>query len=229
MNDMKKYAAEFVGTLALVLIGCASAVIAGKQIGILGISFAFGLTLLAMIYAIGPISGCHINPAITLSMLSLKKISVKDALLYIISQCAGAIVGAAILLVIVSGMPRYSIAVHGLGQNGFGRGYQGGFSLESAFIAEVVLSCLLVLVILGATSIKAPLGFAGIPVGLALVFIHLVGIRITGTSVNPARSLGPAVLVGGKALDQLWLFFAAPILGALIAALIWKYLLEETY
>jgi len=227
MGDGKKYAAEFIGTLALVLIGCGSAVIAGTQIGFLGISLAFGLTVLAMVYAIGPISGCHINPAITVSMLVAGKIKTKDAIAYIIAQCLGAVIGAAILLAIVSGRPDYSLAVNGLGQNGYGPGYLGGYSVASAFFAELVFTALFLLVIFGATSKGAPQGFAGIAIGITLAIIHMVSIPITGTSVNPARSLGPALLVGGDALAQLPLFLIAPILGGIAAALIWKYALAK--
>jgi aquaporin Z len=227
MGDGKKYAAEFIGTLALVLIGCGSAVIAGTQIGFLGISLAFGLTVLAMVYAIGPISGCHINPAITVSMLVAGKIKTKDAIAYIIAQCLGAVIGAAILLAIVSGRPDYSLAVNGLGQNGYGPGYLGGYSVASAFFAELVFTALFLLVIFGATSKGAPQGFAGIAIGITLAIIHMVSIPITGTSVNPARSLGPALLVGGDALAQLPLFLIAPILGGIAAALIWRYALAK--
>jgi aquaporin Z len=227
MDDGKKYAAEFIGTLALVLIGCGSAVIAGTQIGYLGIALAFGLTVLVMVYAIGSISGCHINPAITIAMLVAGKIEGKDAVAYIIAQCLGAIIGAALLLAIVSGRPDYSLAVNGLGQNGYGPGYLGGFSMASAFVAELVFTALFLLVIFGATSKGAPRGFAGIAIGISLAIIHMVSIPITGTSVNPARSLGPALLAGGNALAQLPLFLIAPTLGGIAAALIWKYALAE--
>ncbi len=224
---MKKYLAEMLGTFALVLIGCGSAVIAGDKIGFLGISLAFGVTVLAMAYAIGGISGCHINPAITISMLVAGKIKQKDAINYIISQFAGAILASVVLLVIVSGRPNYSLEANGLGQNGWGEGYIGEYSMASAFITEVILTALFLIVIYGATSNKAPAGFAGIPIGLSLVVIHLIGIPITGTSVNPARSLGPALVVGGKSLTQLWLFLVAPTIGGIIAAIIWKHISNE--
>jgi aquaporin Z len=224
---LSKYSAELIGTFALVFIGCGSAVIAGGHIGFLGISFAFGLTVLAMVYAIGNISGCHINPAITVAMFGAGKINSKDALAYIISQCIGAILGAGILYLIASGLPEYSLANIGLGQNGYGSHSPMGYSLMSCFIAEVVLTAIFILVIFGSTSKNAPSGFAGIPIGLSLVLIHLVGIPITGTSVNPARSLGPALFVGSDALSQLWLFWVAPILGSVISIIIWKYLLNE--
>jgi aquaporin Z len=224
---MKKYLAEFIGTLALVLIGCGSAVIAGKFIGFYGISFAFGLTVLAMVYAIGGVSGCHINPAITIAMLVAGKIRGRDAVMYIVAQCIGAIAGAGILLAIASGNPDFSLSVTGLGQNGFGTHSPAGYSLAACFVAEVVLTALFLFVIFGSTHERAPKGFAGISIGLCLVLIHLVGIPITGTSVNPARSLGPAVFAGGDALAQLWLFIVAPIVGGIIAALIWRYTFDN--
>lgn len=227
MSNINKYSAEFIGTLALVLIGCGSAVIAGKYIGFMGIAFAFGLTVLAMVYAIGNISGCHINPAITVAMRVAGKINSTDAVFYIIAQCAGAIAGAGILLMIASGSADYSLDVNGLGQNGYDDHSPAKYSMIAGFIAEVVFTALFLLVIFGSTSKNAPAGFAGISIGFSLAIIHLISIPITGTSVNPARSLGPAVLVGGDALSQLWLFIAAPIIGAIIAALIWKYALEQ--
>jgi aquaporin Z len=220
---MKKYLAELIGTLALVLVGCGSAVIAGEYIGFYGISFAFGLTVLAMVYAIGGISGCHINPAITVAMLVAGKIKGTDAVFYIVAQCVAAIIGAGILLAIASGLPGYSVATVGLGQNGFDAHSPAGFSLAAALIAEVIFTALFLFVIFGATSERAPKGFAGIGIGLTLVLIHLVSIPITGTSVNPARSLGPAVFVGGDALAQLWAFIVAPVVGAVLAAVVWRY------
>ncbi|MGD1117857.1 MAG: aquaporin Z [Dehalococcoidales bacterium] len=224
---MKKYAAEFIGTLALVLIGCGSAVIAGKSIGYAGIAFAFGLTVLTMVYAIGSISGCHINPAITVAMWVAGRTKGKDAIFYVIAQCIGGIAGAAILWWIASGIPGFSVTANGLGQNGYGAHSPGGYGLTACFVAEVVLTALFLFVIFGATSKDAPKGFAGVAIGFTLVLIHLVGIPITGTSVNPARSLGPAVFVHGAALSQLWLFIVAPIIGGVIAAIIWKYGFEE--
>lgn len=225
---MRKYLAELIGTLFLVLIGCGSAVIAGQQIGLLGISFAFGLTVLVMVYCIGPISGCHINPAITIAMLVAKKISGRDTAGYIVAQCLGAIIGAAILLWIASGTAGYSIAASGLGQNGYGMMSPHQYSLAAALIAEIVLTFLFLFVIFGATHASAPKGFAGLAIGLTLVVIHLVGIPITGTSVNPARSLGPALLVGGEALTQLWLFIVAPLIGGIVAALVWRFGFDKT-
>lgn len=220
---MKKYSAELIGTLALVLIGCGSAVIAGEFIGFYGIAFAFGLTVLAMVYAIGSISGCHINPAITVAMFVAGKIKGRDAVFYIIAQCIGAIIGAGILWAIATGNADFSLAGNGLGQNGFGAHSPAGYSLAAGFVAEVVLTALFLFGIFGSTHENAPKGFAGLSIGLSLVLIHLVGIPITGTSVNPARSLGPAVFVGGAALSQLWLFIVAPIIGGVVAAVIWTY------
>lgn len=222
----KKYIAELVGTFILVLIGCGTAVFSGQYAGVVGISFAFGLPLLALVYAIGGISGCHVNPAVSLSMLASGKMKAKDAAFYIVAQCIGAIAAAATLYAIAIGSAQYSLAAAGLGENGYGGASAAGFSMTSAFIAEMLLTFIFVLVIHGATSKKAPKGFAGLSIGLSLVFIHLVGIPITGTSVNPARSLGPAVIVGvfadATALSQLWLFWAAPIIGGLLAAVVWK-------
>jgi len=221
-SSVKKYIAELIGTFVLVLMGCGSAVLAGSAIGFVGISFAFGLSLLAMVYAIGSISGCHINPAVSISMLAAGKISVKNAVAYIAAQCVGATIGAAALYWIATGNPTYSLALSGLGQNGYDLASPSGFSIASAFVAEVVLTFIFLLVIHGSTSEKAPKGFAGICIGLSLVLIHLVGIPVTGTSVNPARSLGPAIIAGGVALNQLWLFWVAPIIGGLLAAAVWK-------
>ncbi|MEM4160738.1 MAG: aquaporin Z [Thermoplasmata archaeon] len=226
MDELKKYVAEMLGTFVLVFIGTGSAVIAGQYIGFLGISLAFGLAVLVMVYAIGQISGCHINPAITIAMLLTGKIKPKDAGIYIIMQCIGAVIASAVVLAIAAGHPNYDISVNGLGQNGYGDQSPGNYSLAACFIAEVVLTFIFLLVIFGATAKNAHSKFAGLAIGLSLAIIHLVGIPITGTSVNPARSLGPAIFVGGTALAQLWLFILAPIIGAIIAALLWKYLLE---
>ena len=227
-NSMKKYLAELIGTFALVTIGCGSAVIAGAHIGFLGIAFAFGLTLLAAVYAIGPISGCHINPAVTIGMLVAGKINGKDSAGYIVAQCLGAILGAAVVLAIASGRPDFTLASCGLGQNGYGVHSPDHFSMMACFVAEVVLTFLFLFVIFGSTHQNAPKGFAGLSIGLTLVFVLLVGIPITSASVNPARSLGPALLVGGEALAQLWLFIVAPIIGAILAALIWKTVFDKS-
>jgi len=224
---MSKYWAELIGTAALVLIGCGSAVIAGSHVEFLGIALAFGLVVLVLVYAIGPISGCHVNPAITVAMFAAGKINAKDSVGYIVAQCIGGIIGAGVLLAIASGRPEYSIGVNGLGQNGYALQSPDHFSLTACFIAEFVLTALFLFVIFGSTHANAPKGFAGVSIGLTLAIIHIVAIPITGTSVNPARSLGPAVFVGGEALTQLWLFIVAPILGGLLAAMVWKGLFER--
>jgi len=227
-SPLKKYFAELFGTFILVFTGCGSAVIAGSKIGYYGIAFAFGLSLLVMVYAIGGISGCHINPAVSISMLARRKISAKDTVFYVIFQCVGAVIASGILYFVAIGNPAYSLALNGLGQNGYGSASPGGYSLAAVFVAEVVLTFIFLLVIHGSTSEKAPKGFAGVSIGLSLVLVHLVGIPISGTSVNPARSLGPAVILGvggfGTALSQLWLFWVAPIIGGLLAAAVWKLL-----
>jgi aquaporin Z len=217
---MKKYAAELIGTFVLVLGGVGSAVLAGSHIGYLGVSFAFGLSLLAMVYTIGPISGCHINPAVTLGVLLARKINTRDAAAYVVAQIVGAVIASAVIFFIANGVPDgYNASVGGLGANGFGLHSPGQYSLGAAFVAETILTAFLVLTVLGSTDIKAPVGFAGIAIGLVLTLIHLVGIPITNTSVNPARSIGPAIFVGGWALQQLWLFIVAPLIGAALAAI----------
>ena len=224
----KKYIAELIGTMVLVLMGCGSAVIAGNAIGFSGISFAFGLSVVAMAYAIGTISGCHINPAISIAMLVAGKLSVKDTAFYVVFQCVGAIIGAGILYAIAMGGPSFSAS--NLGQNGYDLASPAGYSLASALIAEIVLTFIFVLVVFGSTSDRAPKGFAGLSIGLTLVLIHLVAIPIDGTSVNPARSLGPALIAGisnSTALSQLWLFIVAPIIGGILAAIVWKIFKEK--
>jgi len=220
---MNRYLAEFVGTFVLVFASCGSAVLAGDKIGFLGVSLAFGLSLLAMVYAIGPISGCHITPAVTVGILLSKKMESRYAAGYIAAQVAGAIVAAALLLLIAKGAPGgYDPSVAGFAANGYGTHSPGGYSLLSAFLVEIVLTFFLVFTVLGATDIKAPVGFAGLAIGLVLTLIHLVGIPVTNTSVNPARSIGPALFVGGWALSQLWLFIVAPVIGAVIAAAVYQ-------
>jgi aquaporin Z len=219
---MKKYAAELVGTFVLVFGGVGSAVLAGSHIGNAGVAFAFGLSLLAMAYAIGPVSGCHINPAVTLGILIARKIDIKDAVLYVIAQIIGAIIAAGTILFIAKGLPfGYSAHMSGLGADGYGLHSPDHYSMAAGFVVEVVLTGFLVLTVLGSTDIKAPVGFAGIPIGLVLVLIHLVGIPVTNTSVNPARSIGPALFVGGWAIQQLWLFIVAPLIGAILAAIVY--------
>ena len=214
---MKKYLAEMIGTMVLVLMGCGSAVFAGtvqpfSSVGTLGVAFAFGLAVLTMVYTIGKIAGCHINPAITLGMLLSKKISGKDAGMYMIFQVIGAIIGSSILFILAKDSGSTTTLT---GANGY-------HDLVPAFVAETVFTFIFLLVVLGSTSKGANTKFAGIAIGLALVLIHIVCIPITGTSVNPARSIGPALFQGGEALSQLWLFIVAPFLGAAIAALVWK-------
>lgn len=220
---MKKYLAEMIGTFVLVFGGCGSAVLAGDKIGFLGVSIAFGLTLLTMAYAIGPISGCHINPAVTVGLLVSKKIEPRDVLGYIVGQLIGGILAAGVLLAIAKGaMGGYDPALAGFAANGYAAHSPGHYDLMSSFLAEVILTFFLMITVLGSTDLKAPVGFAGIPIGLVLTLIHLVGIPVTNTSVNPARSIGPAIFVGGWALSQLWLFIVAPIIGALIAAVVFR-------
>ena len=226
---MKKYIAELIGTFSLVLFGCGSAVIAGisqtgpSGIGLLGISIAFGFAVVAMAYAIGGISGCHINPAVTIGVLVAGKMTGKDAIGYIIAQCIGAILGAFVLYLILQGKPGFQMNEWALGSNGWGEGYLGAYSTVSAFIIETVMTFLFIFVILGTTSRFGNGAMAGLAIGITLMLIHLVTIPVTGTSVNPARSLGPALFAGGKALSQLWLFIVAPIFGAVVAALLWKF------
>ena len=237
---MKKFLAEAIGTFSLVLFGCGAAVVSGKTIpgtvladapagiGVLGIALAFGLAVVVMCYAVGPISGCHINPAITVSMLVAGKISVKDSIGYILSQFAGATLGAAILYAFQKGGPNFNLGEWALGSNGWGPGYLGSYSAGSAFLTEAVLTFLFLFVIFATTSKLGNSQMAGLAIGLTLVLIHLVAIPITGTSVNPARSFGPAIFAGGKALGQLWLFILAPLAGGIAAALLWKGVFEPS-
>ncbi len=219
---MNKMIAEFIGTFTLVLLGCGSAVIAGADIGLMGISFAFGLALIGMAYGIGPVSGCHINPAVSLGAVAAGRMEISEAVQYIIAQVAGAIVAALVLMMIASGNADYSVAENGLGQNGWGAGYLGEYTMGAAFIFEVVATFLFVVVILGSTGAGTPSAMAGLAIGLALVVIHLVGINVTGVSVNPARSIGPALFAGTTAIGQLWLFIVAPIIGGVAAGILFK-------
>ena len=220
---MKRYLAESIGTFVLVFGGLGSALFAGDHIGYAGVAMAFGCLLVAMAYAIGPISGCHINPAVTIGLLLSKKIDAKDVPGYIIAQILGGIVAAALLLVVLKGGPGgYDPAATGFAANGYGDHSPGHYSAASAFIAETILTFFLVFTVLGATDIKAPVGFAGIPIGLVLALVHLIGIPIDNLSVNPARSISQALFVGGWALGQLWLFIVAPILGAIIASVVFR-------
>jgi aquaporin Z len=216
----KKLTAEFIGTFILVFFGCGAAVIAGADIGLTGISLAFGIAIVAAAYGLGAISGAHLNPAVSLGMVAAGRMSAGDFIGYMIAQVAGAIAGAAVLLVVASGKAEYSLAAAGLGQNGYGAGYLGQYSLTAALVFEVVATFLFVTVILGATGPGAAAGFAGLAIGLTLAAIHLVGINVTGVSVNPARSIGPALFVGGKALADLWVFIVAPLAGGAVAGLV---------
>jgi aquaporin Z len=216
---MRRAGAEAFGTFVLVFGGVGTAVIAGEAVGALGVAFAFGLSLLAMAYAIGPVSGCHINPAVTLGLLAARRIAIGEAVRYWAAQVAGAIVAAAVLLVIAKARAGgYDAGAEGFGANGYGDHSPGGYGAGAAFLAEVVLTAFLVFTVLAATDRIASVAFAGIPIGLVLTLIHLVGIPIDNTSVNPARSIGPALFVGDWAIEQLWLFILAPLVGALVAA-----------
>jgi aquaporin Z len=220
---MKKYLAELVGTFILVLFGCGTAVVAGDKVGILGIAFAFGFGLIAAAYGIGPISGCHINPAVSLGVWTAGRMTGKDLIGYWVGQFVGGILAAGVIAAIISGVGGgYDIAASGLGQDGWGAGYQGGYSITSAIIFEFVATLIFVIVVLGSTQKAAPSGFAGLAIGITLVVIHIFGIHITGVSVNPARSFGPALLVGGQALAQVWLFLVVPSLAGIVAGYLFK-------
>ena len=226
--DSKKMLAEFFGTFWLVLGGCGSAVFASvfPEVGInlLGVALAFGLTVLTMAYAIGHISGCHLNPAVTIGLWAGGRMKVNEVPSYIISQVLGAIAAAAVMYLIVSGEPRFDMSTSGFGCNGYGEHSIGGYPLLSGLVTEVVITFFFLFVILGATDERAPKGYAGIAIGLALTLIHLISIPITQTSVNPARSTGPALFKGGWALSQLWLFWVAPIIGATLAGIVYNFL-----
>ncbi len=225
---MKKYVAELVGTFILVLFGVGTAVIAGNLVGIVGIALAFGFGQLAAIYGIGPVSGSHVNPAVSLGVFVAGRMSVKDLIGYWVAQLIGGILAAWVIYLIVSGVTGgYSVAASGLGQDGWGPGYQGGYGVGSAFLFEFVATLIFLVVILGVTQKAAPKGFAGLAIGITLGAIHLLGIHVTGVSVNPARSLGPAVFVGGQAISQLWLFFVAPLLGGAVGGLLFRTKLLE--
>ena len=225
---LRRAGAECVGTFVLVFGGVGTAVIAGEAVGALGVAFAFGLALLAMAYAIGPVSGCHINPAVTLGLLASRRISLPEAARYWAAQVLGAVIAAALLLVIAKARAGgYDAEVEGFGANGYGDHSPEGYGVGAAFVAEVVLTAFLVFTVLAATDRVASVAFAGIPIGLVLTLIHLVGIPITNTSVNPARSIGPALFVGGWALEQLWLFIVAPLVGALAGAVLHRALFAE--
>jgi aquaporin Z len=223
MSLSNRAAAEFVGTFWLVFGGCGSAVLSAAfpqlGIGFLGVALAFGLTVLTMAFAIGHISGCHLNPAVTVGLTVARRFSAKDVPAYVVAQVLGGIVGAAVLYVIATGKPGF--VVGGFAANGFADHSPGGYSMEACLVAELVLTFMFLTIILGATDRRAPQGFAGIPIGLGLTLIHLIGIPVTNLSVNPARSTGPAVFVGGWAIAQLWLFWVAPIAGAALAGIVY--------
>ncbi len=219
---MKKAIAEFIGTATLVLFGCGSAVLAGDTVGQLGISFAFGLAIVAMAYGIGPISGCHVNPAVSFGAFVAGRMSLREMFTYWVAQALGAIAGAGVLYTIASGGPNFAMGEWALGSNGWGPGYLGEYSMTAALVFEVVATFLFLVVILGSTQAKAPGAFAGLAIGLTLAVIHIVGIQVTGVSVNPARSLGPALFAQGEALGQLWLFIVAPLVGAALAGVLFR-------
>lgn len=227
----KKCAAEFFGTFWLTFGGCGSAVLAAGYpdvgIGWLGVSLAFGLTVLTMAYAIGHVSGCHLNPAVSIGLLVGKRFNSAELIPYIVSQVLGAAAGAGVLYVIASGQADFSLA-GGFAANGFGEHSPAGYSMLAGFVAEVVLTFFFLMIILGATDGRAPAGFAPIAIGLGLTLIHLIGIPVTNLSVNPARSTGPAIVVGGWAISQLWLFWVAPIIGAVLAGLVYPVISGET-
>jgi aquaporin Z len=229
-NLTQRLSAEFLGTLLLVLGGCGSAVLAaafpGVGIGLLGVSFAFGLSVLTMAYAVGHVSGGHFNPAVTVGLFTAGRIPAKDIAPYVVAQLAGAIAGAGILYLIASGKAGFDVNA-GFASNGYGSNSPGGYTLIAALITEVVMTFFFLIIILGATSEHAPKGLAPIAIGLALTLIHLVSIPVTNTSVNPARSLGPALFVGGVAIKQLWLFFVAPLVGGFLAGAAHRSLLTE--
>ena len=230
MSLYKRAAAEFLGTFWLVFGGCGSAVLAaafpGLGIGFVGVSLAFGLTVLTMAYGIGHISGCHLNPAVSVGLVVGKRFSMADLPAYVIAQVLGGIAGAGVLYIIASGKVGFSTA-GGFASNGFGEHSPGGYTMMACLVAEVVLTFFFLMVILGSTDRRAPQGFAPIAIGLCLTLIHLIGIPVTNLSVNPARSTGPALFVGGWALEQLWLFWLAPIVGAAIAGVVYPMIAEE--
>jgi|SRR5450432_3635100 aquaporin Z len=235
MSITKRAGAEFIGTFWLVFGGCGSAVLAAAfpsgspahlGIGFLGVAFAFGLTVLTMAYAIGHISGCHLNPAVSVGLVVGKRFPVKELPAYVIAQVLGGIAGAAVLFVIASGRAGFEVS-GGFASNGYGEHSPGGYSMMACLLAEVVLTFMFLMIILGATDRRAPQGFAPIPIGLGLTLIHLIGIPVTNLSVNPARSTGPAIFVGGWAVEQLWLFWLAPIVGAALAGIVYPLIASE--
>jgi aquaporin Z len=231
MSMANRLAAEFLGTAWLVFGGCGSAVLAAAfpnvGIGLLGVSFAFGLTVLTMAYAVGHISGCHLNPAVSIGAWAGNRFPASDLVPYIVAQVLGAVLGAWVLYVIASGKEGFDVVQSGLASNGYGLHSPGGYSLAAGFVAEIVLTYMFLLIILGATDRRVPTGFAPIAIGLGLTLVHLISIPVTNTSVNPARSTGPALFVGGWALAQLWLFWLAPLGGAILAGFTYRWLGQE--
>ena len=227
---MKVYGAEFFGTFWLVLGGCGSAVLAAalpeKSIGVLGVAFAFGLTVMTMAYAIGHVSGCHLNPAVSIGLVAAGRFPANRLVPYILAQVAGAVVAGGVLYLIASGWSGFDVS-NGFGANGYGPHSIGGYSLLSGLVCEIVMTMMFLLIILGSTDKRAPQGFAPIAIGLGLTLIHLISIPVTQTSVNPARSTGVALFVGGWAIQQLWLFWVAPIVGAVLGATVYKFVGAE--
>jgi aquaporin Z len=227
---MKKYAAEFIGTFWLVLGGCGSAVLAAAfpdvGIGLLGVSLAFGLTVLTMAYAVGHISGCHLNPAVSIGLWAGGRFPVNQIAPYIAAQVIGAIAAGGVLFVIASGQAGFDVAA-GFASNGYGEHSPGGYTMMAALVCEIVMTMMFIIIILGATDSRAPAGFAPLAIGLGLTLIHLISIPVTNTSVNPARSTGVGVFVGDWAVSQLWLFWLAPIVGAIIGAQIYKFIASD--
>ena len=225
---MKKYISELIGTMVLVLFGCGSAAIAGSSLGTLGIALAFGLSIVAMAYVIGDISGCHINPAVSIGMWIDERLETKDLIFYIIFRCIGAIVGIALLALIINSAPSLGgYATTGLGQNGFDSASAVGLNVTGAIIVEIILTFVFVFTVLGVTKKTENATIAGIVIGLTLTFVHIIGIPLTGTSVNPARSMGVAFILGGTALKQSWVFLFAPLIGAALAALAFRFFYPE--
>ena len=231
MTIARRAAAEFIGTGWLVFGGCGSAVLAAAfphlGIGFVGVALAFGLTVLTMAYAIGHISGCHLNPAVSVGLTVAGRFPARDLVPYIVAQVVGAVLGALVLSLIATGKPGFDLVASGFASNGYGDRSPGHYSLMAAFICEVVMTAFFLFVILGSTDKRTPAGFAPIAIGLCLTLIHLISIPVTNTSVNPARSTGPALFVGGAAVDQLWLFWVAPILGAVIAGFVYPVIAES--
>ncbi|MDR6956167.1 aquaporin Z [Pseudomonas brassicacearum] len=227
MSLLKRSTTELLGTFWLVLGGCGSAVLAASGIGVLGVALAFGLTVLTMAFAIGHISGCHLNPAVSVGLYVGGRFPARELPAYIIAQVIGGVLAAALIYFIASGKAGFDLAASGLASNGYGEHSPGGYSLAAGFVTELVMTAMFILIILGATDKRAPAGLAPIAIGLALTLIHLISIPVTNTSVNPARSTGPALIVGGWAIEQLWLFWLAPLLGAVIGGVAYRWLGNE--